>query len=309
MVYFDDIGKENDCMKTNKPLGILAVLFSILVWGVSFVSTKVVLSELPPVTIAFFRQFAALVPLFVLVFIKKEPLRIERKEAFSFIVAAFFGIVLYFIFENNGLAMTTASNASMLVATIPIFVMIAESIAHRKRIAVPSLLCIVTSVLGVYFVVFEGGSPDLSSKTFLGNLLVFGAMFSWIIYTFISDKLGRKYSSLKMTTIQTLISIPLFLPFVLGETSAWRMPSTISILNILFLGILSSGLSYVFYLSGIRTLGPVLPSSLLNLIPVVTILAGAIFLDEKISVYQIIGTVLIIGSLTVLSVYKIKVPK
>lgn len=309
MVYFDGIGKENGYMKINKPLGILAVLFSMLVWGISFVSTKVVLSELPPVTIAFFRQIAALVPLFILVFLRKEPIRIERKEIFSFILASFFGMVLYFIFENNGLTMTTASNASMLVATIPIFVLIAESIVRRKRIAVPSLLCIVTSVLGVYFVVFEGGSPDLSSETFLGNLLVFGAMFSWIIYTFISDKLGRKYSSLKMTTIQTLTSIPLFLPFVLGETSAWRMPSTVSILNILFLGIFSSGLSYVFYLSGIRMLGPVLPSSLLNLVPVITILASAIFLNEKISVYQAIGTVLIIGSLTVLSVYKIKVSK
>jgi drug/metabolite transporter (DMT)-like permease len=109
-------------MKINKSLGLPAVLFSIFVWGISFVSTKVILTELPPVTIAFLRQFIALVPLYILNFIKKETLRIERKEVFSFIIAAFFGIVLYFIFENTGLAMTTASNASMLVSTIPIFV-------------------------------------------------------------------------------------------------------------------------------------------------------------------------------------------
>ncbi|HHW21821.1 MAG TPA: DMT family transporter [Clostridiaceae bacterium] len=293
-------------MKVNKPLGILAVLFSILVWGISFVSTKVVLTELPPVTIAFLRQFAALVPLFALCSLKKENLRIERKEILTFIIATFFGIVLYFVFENTGLTMTTASNASMLVATIPIFVLITESAVQRKKIAVPSLICIIASVSGVYFVVFEDGLPDFSSKTFLGNILIFGAMFSWIIYTFVSEKLGKKYSSLKMTTIQTLAGIPLFLPFVSVEIPAWKTPSFEGIINILFLGVFCSALAYVFFLSGIKTLGPVLPSSLLNLIPVVTIFAGAIFLDETISFYQAMGTVLIIGSLTFLSIHKLK---
>jgi drug/metabolite transporter (DMT)-like permease len=293
-------------MRVNKPLGILAVLSSVIFWGFSFVSTKVVLTELPPVTIAFLRQFAALIPLFALCFIKKESLRIERNEILSFFTASFFGIVLYFLFENTGLTMTTASNASMLVATIPIFVLIAESVVQRKKIAFPSLVCIIASVLGVYFVVFEDGLPDFSTKTFLGNLLIFGAMFSWIIYTFVSEKLGRKYSSLKMTTIQTLAGIPLFLPFVSGEFSAWRIPSLTNVINILFLGIFCSGLAYVFFLSGIKMLGPVLPSSLLNLIPVVTILAGVIFLNETISFYQVIGTVLIVGSLTFLSIHKLK---
>jgi len=293
-------------MKVNKTLGIIAVLFSVFVWGISFVSTKVVLAEFPPVSIAFLRQFVALVPLFVLNFMKKENLKIERNEVLSFVLATFFGIVLYFVFENNGLTMTTASNASMLVAAIPVFVLIAESIAQRKRISVPSLLCIIASVLGVYFVVFEGGLPDFSSRTFLGNLLIIGAMFSWIVYTFISDKLGRKYSSLKMTTIQTIISIPLFFPFVTGELSSWKIPSSISILNLLFLGIFCSALAYVFYLGGIKALGPVLPSSMLNLIPVVTIIAGAVFLSETLSAFQIAGSILIIGSLTVLSIYRIK---
>lgn len=296
-------------MNKNKPLGIPAVIFSVIVWGISFVSTKVVLAELPPVTIAFLRQFVALVPLLILNFIKKESLRIDKKEIMPFIFATFFGIVLYFVFENSGLTMTSASNASMLVSAIPIFVLLAESIVLKEKLALSSLICIIASIFGVYFVVFEDGLPDFSSKSFLGNLLVFGAMVSWIIYTFISNKLGKRYSSLKMTTIQTLTSIPLFLPFVFSEFKAWRMPSQLSIFNLLFLGIFCSALAYVFYLYGIKTLGPVLPSALLNLIPVVTIFTGMIFLDEKLSVYQLIGTALIISSLTFLSIFKVKASK
>lgn len=293
-------------MKIKNSLGIPAVLLSVLFWGISFVSTKVILNDLPPVSIAFFRQFVALVPLIVLMILNKESFRLKKGELFTFIIATLFGIVLYFFFENRGLTMTTASNASMLVAAIPVFALVVESVTKRKRMELASLLCIIASILGVYFVIFEGGLPDFSSKSFIGNLLVLGAMISWIVYTFLSKSLGEKYSSLKMTTIQTIFSIPLFTPLIIGEIPLWKMPSPASIGNLIFLGVFCSALAYVFYLFGLKALGPVLPSALLNLIPVVTILTGSIFLSEKMSFLQMIGSVLIIGSLTFLSIIRTK---
>jgi len=282
-------------------MGIPAVLISVLFWGVSFVSTKVILAELPPISIAFFRQFAALVPLIAIMLIKKESFRLSAGEWLRFAAASLFGIVLYFVFENTGLTMTTASSASMLVAAIPIFALVAESITGRKRISRTALICILTSVIGVYFVIFENGMVDFSSKTFLGNLLVFGAMISWIIYTFLSKRLGERYSSIKMTTFQCFLSIPLFIPFVLHEIPQWRVPSPVALGNFLFLAIFCSALAYVFYLYGIQTLGPVIPSAFLNLIPVVTIITGAIFLKENMTLLQLAGAILIMGSLTLLS--------
>lgn len=293
-------------MKVKNSWGIPATLFAVFVWGISFVSTKIILNDLPPVSIAFFRQFVALVPLLIMMTYKKESFKLQKGEVFLFILATLFGIVLYFFFENRGLTMTTASNASMLVAAIPIFALIVESIAQRKPLELPALFCIIASVLGVYFVIFEDGLPDFSSKTFLGNLLVVGAMISWIIYTFLSKSLGEKYNSLKLTTLQTLFSIPLFIPFVLGEVNAWKIPSLLSLGHLTFLGVFCSALAYVFYLFGLKALGPVLPSALLNLIPVVTILVGTLFLDEKMSPLQILGAALIVGSLTLLSILRTK---
>ncbi len=293
-------------MKIKGSLGIPAVLFAVFVWGISFVSTKIVLNDLPPVTIAFFRQFVALVPLLILMAIKKENFRIGKNEFLTFILSSLSGIVLYFVFENQGLTLTSASNASMLVAAIPVFALVAESVTNRSRLELPSLFCIVASILGVYFVIFEDGIPDFSSDSFLGNLLVLGAMVSWILYTFLSKNLGMKYSSLKMTTLQTLLSNPLFFPFIIKEIGSWRMPSPTGLLNLVFLGVFCSALAYVFYLYGLQTLGPVLPSALLNLIPIVTIITGSVLLSENFSLYQIIGAILIIGSLTFLSIMKIR---
>lgn len=281
---------------------MLAVLF----WGISFVSTKIVLTGIAPVSIALFRQFIALVPLVVLMFIRKESFRPARGDWLMFAVASLFGIVLYFICENNGLTMTTASSASMLVAAIPIFILVMESLINKKRLGISSLACIIASFLGVYFIIFEKGSVDLSGKTFLGNLLVLGAMASWIIYTFLGKNLGERYSSLKMTTVQSFLSIPLFLPFTISEMPAWHVPSFDVIANLVFLGVFCSGFAYVFYLYGIQALGPVLPSAFLNLIPVVTIITGMIVLSETLTLIQAIGAFLIVGSLTLLSLMKLR---
>ena len=280
--------------------GIPAVLFSVFVWGISFVSTKMVLNDLPPVSIAFLRQFVALIPLLILMALNKESFKLNKGELITFIFATLFGIVLYFFFENKGLTLTTASNASMLVSAIPVFALIVESISQKKRMQLSSFLCIIASMIGVYFVIFEDGMPDFSSKSFMGSILVLLAMFSWIIYTFLSKKLGSNYSSLKMTTIQTMLSIPLFIPFIFGELRLWKTPSYTGLANLVFLGVFCSALAYVFYLYGLKTLGSVIPSALLNLIPVVTIIAGSVFLNEKLSVLQITGAILIIGSLTFL---------
>ena len=290
----------------NRFLGLFLMFIAVFVWGISFVSTKIVLSELPPVSIAFFRQFVALIPLIILMIIRKETFRLKKGDFKLLVLAALFGIVLYFVFENNGLAMTTASNASMLVAAVPVFVQITESIITKTPISKASSGCILASLLGVYLIISGNGSFDFSEGTFLGNLLVLGAMASWIIYTFINKGLGERYSSLKLTTVQTLLSIPLFVPFTISEVPAWRVPSMTAFLHLVFLAVFCSALAYVFFLYSIHTLGPVLPSTALNLGPVVTIITGRIVLSEQLTWIQAVGAALIVGGLTLLSLMKLR---
>ena len=289
-------------MRKHRLFPVVTVLFAVFVWGISFVSTKVVLTELPPVSIAFFRQLIAILPLLLALRLSRESLRITKREIPLFFVAAFFGLVLYFVFENSGLQYTSASNAAMLVAAIPVFTLIIESIIGHRRLPLFTLAMVLVSIGGVYLVLFQDGMPDFSSKTFLGNMLVFGAMVSWIAYTYISKSLGKKYSSLKITTVQTLCSIPLFIPFLLGEIHAWKVPSDKVALQLVFLGLLCSAGAYVAFLYGLQKLGPILPSAFLNLLPVVTILTGMVMLAEIPSWGQVIGAALIIGSLTALTI-------
>ena len=287
--------------KREHHLALAVLIISVIFWGYSFISTKIVLTELPPASIAFFRQIIAFAVLISwLVPTKKFP-RIGWKDLFRIGAAAFFGIVLYFIFENTGLQFTNASSASMIVAAVPIITLFSETIFFKLKVSLNMVVCILLSIFGVYLVISVNGKLDFSSSAFLGNMLMMGAMVSWVIYTIMNKKFSVKYSSLVLTAYQTLTSIFLFLPFVVSEAGRWKIPSLFPLLNLLYLGIFCSALSYVFYIYAAKRLGPTVSSSFLNLTPVVTVIFGYFILDEKIAVIQIAGMALIMLSLYWLS--------
>lgn len=296
---------ETQKIKSTKT-GVIFVILSVIFWGISFISTKVLLQEYPPVSIAFFRQFVALVPLSIMFVRKKAYFKLSLKIILHMTVATLFGIVLYFVCENSGMKYISASEASIIVATIPVFTLLLDAAVNRKKLEWKTLALILCSWVGVYLVISTGGNQEGRTGNIKGSLLVFGAMVSWIIYTLISKRLSEQYNSLQMTFIQTLLSIPLFIPFVWNERAMWHLPSAAASIHLVFLGVFCSAMAYVFYLYGISTLGPAVASSYLNLIPLVTMVTGALFLNEKMAWLQLAGAFLILISLALISFFNMR---
>lgn len=285
----------------SKYILMIFVLLPVIFWGISFISTKVVLKEMPPVSIAFFRQLIAILPLVLWGIITHTSFKIALKDLLLLAGSSLFGIVLYFVFENNGLIHTTASSASMIVAAVPVFTLIVEMIFYKLKTNFKVIACIIASIFGVYLVISVNGRLDFSSSAFKGNMLVMGAMVSWVIYTVLSRKLSNRYSSFVITLYQTALSSLIFLPFLIPEIGKWKPLSTAALLNLLYLGVFCSAVSYFMFLYSIKKLGPTVSSAFLNLIPVVSVLAGYLILDEKLLPIQYGGMLIIMASLFLLN--------
>lgn len=286
---------------TGKYILLIFVLLPVIFWGISFISTKVVLKEMPPVSIAFFRQLIALLPLILWGIFTHTSFRISIKDLLLLACSSFFGIVLYFVFENNGLMHTTASSASMIVAAVPVFTLLVEMIFFKLKTNLKVIACIIASILGVYLIISVNGRLDFSSSAFKGNMLVMGAMASWVIYTVLSRRLSNRYSSFIITLYQTALSSLLFIPFLVTEVDNWKPLSTAALLNLIYLGVFCSAVSYFMFLYSIKKLGPTVSSASLNLIPVVSVLAGYLILDEKLLPIQYGGMLIIMISLFMLN--------
>jgi drug/metabolite transporter (DMT)-like permease len=231
------------------------------------------------------------------------------KTVLHMVVASLFGIVLYCVFENNGLKYISASEASIIVATIPIFTLLMDTLVDRQKLDLKTLLLVLGSWVGVYLVISGDGPVKLGSGNLKGSLMVFGAMVSWIIFTLITKRLSQQYDSLQMTFSQTLLSIPLFIPFIWQERTLWHWPSVTASAHLLFLGVFCSAVAYVFFLNGIHILGPGVASSYLNLIPLVTMAVGALFLGDRMAPLQLGGAVLILVSLGLISFFRLRLKK
>lgn len=280
-----------------KAWALAAILATVIFWGYSFVSTKIVLRELPPVTIAFFRQIIAASILVILLVVKKWFVKMPLKDILLLTASAFFGIVLYFLFENIGLKYTTASNASIIVAAVPIFTLVTESLFYKFKITARVTLCVFVSVIGVFLVIFENGSLDFSNNSLRGNLLMLGAMIVWVIYTIICKSFSDRYRGIVVTTYQMIASAILFIPFIVNEIPQWNGLSAYSMVNLLYLGLFCSALAYYLYNFAVKNLGPTVSSMFLNLIPVVSIIGGVLILKESVSFLQTGGMLLIMLSL------------
>lgn len=278
----------------------MLMIMTVILWGLSFISTKVVLAQIPPISIAFFRQFIAAATLIPLVMYSRALPRVTLRDLGTIAGAGLFGIVLYFLFENTGLQYTTASNASMIVAALPIFTLISEALFFRLKVSWNMVVCLLASIIGVYLVVTVNGQMDLSSTRFLGNLLMIGSMVCWVVYTAINKKLDKKYPSIAIITYQSLASIFLFIPFVIPEAARWPSLAEVSIsslANLLFLGVFCSALAYFFYIYAVKRLGATVSATFLNLIPVVTVISGSIVLHEELFWIQICGMGIIMASI------------
>lgn len=287
-------------MNKKRVLPYLAICFVMVIWGISFLSIKVTVNVLGAMSLAFSRFAIASVLLMIFLKIREPKTRLMKKDFPRMGISAIVGISFYFFLENNGVKMTTASTASIIIATIPIFTILADYIFRGNRITLPKVLGVLFSFAGVYLIVGNSGKLDFSSRYFTGNMLMFGAALSWVLYSMLTKPLEKNYSGLATTTYQTVIATIAILPFTFFEHNQWSGVNMIIIANILFLGILCSALGYFLYIYSIRELGIDLVSIFINLIPVITIICSYFVLDEKITPIQLVG-----GGIIIFAVYMV----
>ncbi|SMC27607.1 Permease of the drug/metabolite transporter (DMT) superfamily [Desulfacinum hydrothermale DSM 13146] len=230
--------------------------------------------------------------------------RIQLRDAGLFVLLGIMQPGLYFVCETEGLLRTSASVASLIIASIPVFVAVLASIFLRERISTRGAVGIGLTLVGVALLVKNGSeAPGAVVSSLAGNLLVLGAALCASIYTIVSRSLGARYGSLTVTTLQAFCALLFFLPFAVAEWDGrWiKGVSTEALAAVIFLGLFASLLAFLLYNQGLRSLPASTVSVFINLIPVVTVLTAFVVLGERLSVGQIGGGCLVVAGVVLSS--------
>ncbi|MEK4157185.1 MULTISPECIES: DMT family transporter [Paenibacillus] len=273
--------------------GHLLALLTILIWGTTFISTKILLKDFTPVEILFFRF---LIGYFVLLLIYSRPIRTTSfKEELLFISAGLCGVTLYFLIENIALVYTLASNVGVIVSIAPFFTaVIAHFFLEEEKFHRQFIIGFLIALAGIILIGLNGSF--LLQLNPIGDLLALLAPVVWAIYSV----LMRKISVLKVHTIGAtrrvffyglLFMLPtLFLfDFQLGPS---RFKEISNVAHLLFLGLGASALCFLTWNKAVGILGAVKTSVYIYIVPVITVAASALVLNEKITWAILTGTFL-----------------
>jgi drug/metabolite transporter (DMT)-like permease len=272
-----------------------ASLFGVIVaviWGMTFLSIKVALRELGPMSLSLFRFVIASVLLAGIMAASRTSFAIAWRDVPLLALSSFVGVTLYFFFENNGILRLTASESSLIIGVIPVVTLIGEILFLRTRPGRLIALGIVLSFVGVALIVLRSESASASP---LGYLYMVGAALSWVVYGFATKPLSGRYPMLAITFWQMVIVAIACIPFAVAERQVWAGLSATALFNAAYLGIFGSAIGYWLYVIVLEHLGPGRSSVFINLIPVVSVAASFVILGERLSALQIAGGIIAIS--------------
>ena len=291
-------------MENKRLLGHIAAIFTIIVWGTTFISTKVLLTGFQPVEILFVRLLLGLMALFI---VYPHPLKgVTLKQELTFAAAGLTGITMYYLMENIALNLTMASNVGVIVSVSPFFTVILASIFLKEegKMRVNFFLGFVVAMIGIALISFNGAKLQLNP---IGDFLCLGCAFVWGWYSILSKKIGEYGYFVIQTTRKIFIyGIIFMIPtlfFFEFQPDFKILKEPKDLLNYLYLGLCASATCFVSWNYAVKALGAVKTSIYIYLIPVITIVASALILKEPITWMSAAGTILAILGL-VLSEYK-----
>lgn len=286
-------------MKNEEITGNFIALLTVMLWGVTFVSTKILLDTFTPAEILVLRFSLGFV---ALCFIPTPhiPLTSVKREAL-FALAGLTGVTLYFLFENIALVYTYVSNVGVIVSTAPFFTAILAWLCLRTQKPRPNYyLGFILAMVGIILISSPGAVMQFS---FLGDSLALLAAISWAIYSIITRVLSTYgYNSLSITRRVFFYGLLFMLPLVFRndfQISFHEFSTPINMINLLFLGLGASAMCFVTWTFAVKSLGAAKASLYIYLVPVITILSSSFILNEKIDVYTIVGAALTILGLII----------
>ena len=285
---------------SSSPLfGHSVALFTVFVWGVTFISTKILLEDFHAAEILFLRFAMAFAALYL-----SAPGRLPGMTPGRHLVlaaAGLTGICLYYLLENLALGYTLASNISVILCAAPMFTALVARFVLRgeEKLGLYFYAGFFVAMSGICLISFSGASELRLDPR--GDILAIAAALVWAFYACLTRIMGRwGYNVIQVTRCTFGWGILFMIPFLFLFDLHWdaaRFLKLENIFNLLFLGLCASAMCFTTWNIAVRILGTVRTSLYIYLVPVITVVVAALVLDERLTLMSGSGAVLTLAGL------------
>jgi drug/metabolite transporter (DMT)-like permease len=277
---------------------IVKASFAVIVWGASFVATKVALQYLHPEAVVWLRFTMGVAILGIAVVWNKQLALPQGWDWAYFALLGFLGITFHQWLQSTGLLTAQATTTAWIVTTTPIFIALLGFVLLHERLAWHQVAGILLAALGVLLVVTKGNLASLTAGRFgtPGDVLVMISAVNWAVFSTLSRSgLKRHPAALMMFYVMgfgwLFTSILVFAGSGVGQISALPRDGWSAIL---FLGIFCSGIAYIFWYDALKVLPVAQTGAFLYFEPMVTVIVAALVIGERVLLATLIGGITIL---------------
>lgn len=274
---------------------------AVVIWGTSFIATKIALDELTPLTIIFLRLIFASILLFILALYSQKSFSIDIKNHGGIFILALIAVFHLWI-QVTGMQYTTAANTGWIIGTAPIFMAIVGFVVFKESLSPIRIFGILLAFFGLLMLMSKGDLSSIDLLSNKGDFLILASAFTWSVYSAVNKKISLSYSPLLTVLFLFVMMAIIISPFSINSKS---IHSIVSLspkgwIVIFFLGIFCSGIAYVLWAQALKEMDSVRVGAFLYFEPFVTVFAAWLILNEEITVIMILsGIVISIGVMLV----------
>lgn len=270
----------------------LGLIIAMILWGSSFIALKVAVTEMPAMIVVFLRMLVASMAFLVLWVWLRPSFHYQQGDWKYFLGMAFFEPCLYFVFEAKALQYTSAGQAGMVTALLPLMVAVTAYFLFKERNTPKQWLGFLVALSGVLWMSLGTIESDQAPNALLGNFLEFMAMVTAVGYTLFVKHLVTRYNPFFVTAVQSFVGAIFFFP--LAMASDW--PAQISLTSmgsIIYLGVAITLGAYGLYNFALKYIKTSVAATYVNLLPVMTLIFSMLLLGERLVLSQWLAIVVI----------------
>ena len=287
-------------------LGILTALTAYGIFGFSYLFTKVALEVTTPFVLLSVRFTVAFLTMSLIVLTGKVKVNLKGKPVRYLMGLGVVQPVLYFICENYGLSLTSASYSGIIMGMVPVSGMILGRVIMKEQVTLLQAVCAVCSVIGVALTAM--GGPVAFSL--LGTLLLVGSVFAGPLFNVISRSIADQFTAFERTYVMMGFGCVVFTALALIQNCRdlsvilvpLRTPSFW--MAVLYLAVLSSVCAFLCLNYAVNHVNVSVTTLLSNFSTPITVISGIFILHEKFSPVQLLGVVIILVSVFGVSMAK-----
>ena len=274
----------------------LLLLVAVVIWGSTFVATKICLGAMGPVQLVAGRFVIAAPALFLMARLRGASFRLGDHKRVLFLAVVVFSV--HYLLQTWALEFTTAMNGSWLVAVSPLTIALLAALFLREP--APPASGMLLASLGILLLVSKGDLRSLGGLSSVGDVMVLASTLTWSVFTIITRNPSRALDPLVVTLLMTvpLAASALVLPLVLDRWTPWSELGLETSIALVFLGLAGVALAQWFWQWGMAKIGAAQAGVFLYLEPLVTTALAVPYLGEPFALSTVLG-----GALVILGVF------